>query len=90
MRQTKAQQGAGGEGESHDERLFLKSVEKTFRVLEVFGQSPHPLTLSDIAAAAGIDKSNAQRLCHTLLALRYLLSFLGAIERFGNQHASDA
>lgn len=25
-----------------------------------------------------------------LLALRYLLSFLGAIERFGNQHASDA
>ncbi|KWT97947.1 MULTISPECIES: IclR family transcriptional regulator [unclassified Variovorax] len=55
-----------------DERLFLKSVEKTFRVLEAFGQSPHPLTLSEIAKAAGIDKSGAQRICHTLLALRYM------------------
>jgi IclR family transcriptional regulator, pca regulon regulatory protein len=55
-----------------DERLFLKSVEKTFSVLEAFGRESVPLTLAKIALAAGIDKSGAQRICHTLQALGYL------------------
>lgn len=72
MRQRTPQGGVVQEGESHDERLFLKSTEKAFRVLEAFGQSPHPLTLSEVAKEVGIDKSGAQRICHTLLVLRYL------------------
>lgn len=64
----------GGRGKpiEVDERLFLKSVERMFRVLEVFGASYRPLTLADIAKKAGMDKSGAQRICHTLLALNYL------------------
>jgi IclR family transcriptional regulator, pca regulon regulatory protein len=55
-----------------DERLFLKSVEKTFSVLEAFGRESTPFSLAKIALAAGIDKSGAQRICHTLQALGYL------------------
>lgn len=54
-----------------DERLFLKSVARTFRVLEAFGTFPHPLSLSELAAAAGVDKSAAQRIAQTLLNLGY-------------------
>lgn len=55
-----------------DERLFLRSVARAFHVLEVFGQQGHPLSLRDIAQAAGIDKSAAQRIAQTLLSLGYL------------------
>src|SRR5690606_24796824 len=55
-----------------DERVFMKSVERTFLVLESFGQAQHPLTLSEIAQLVGIDKSGAQRICYTLQALGYL------------------
>lgn len=55
-----------------DDRLFMKSVEKTFAVLEAFGESPFPLSLAEIARLSGLDKSAAQRICHTLLVLRYL------------------
>lgn len=54
-----------------DERLFLKSVARTFKVLEAFGTLPHPLSLSELAAAAGVDKSAAQRIAQTLLNLGY-------------------
>lgn len=56
----------------YDERLFLKSVAKTFRVLEAFGSSSYPLTLTEIAKLAGVDKSAAQRICHTIQALGYI------------------
>jgi IclR family pca regulon transcriptional regulator len=55
-----------------DPRLFVQAVEKAFRILEVFGGSGRPMSLSEIAAAAGMDKSGAQRLCHTLRHLGYL------------------
>src|SRR5688572_27715176 len=55
-----------------DDRLFLKSVAKAFRVLEAFGSTPYPLTLSEIVKLANVDKSGAQRICHTLLVLKYL------------------
>lgn len=55
-----------------NDRLFMKSVERTFTVLEVFSSSQAPLTLAEIAKLAGIDKSGAQRICHTLQTLGYL------------------
>lgn len=55
-----------------DERLFLRSVARAFQVLEAFGRHPHPLSLREIAQAAGIDKSAAQRIAQTLLSLGYL------------------
>ncbi|MGI6856411.1 IclR family transcriptional regulator [Mesorhizobium sp. 1B3] len=55
-----------------DERLFLRSVARALQVLEVFGEHPHPLSLRDMAQAAGIDKSAAQRIAQTLLTLGYL------------------
>jgi DNA-binding IclR family transcriptional regulator len=55
-----------------DERLFLRSVARAFQVLEVFGRQAHPLSLRDIALAAGIDKSAAQRIAQTLINLGYL------------------
>lgn len=55
-----------------DERLFLRSVARALKVLEVFGEHPHPLSLRDMAQAAGIDKSAAQRIAQTLLTLGYL------------------
>ncbi|MFV0474269.1 MAG: IclR family transcriptional regulator [Pikeienuella sp.] len=53
-------------------RLFVESLAKGLRLLESFAQAPHPLSLSEIAARAGADRSAAQRLTHTLLELGYL------------------
>lgn len=64
----KAARGA----EAKPDRLFVESVARAFRVLEAFADAPEPKTLSQIAAAAGIDKSAAQRLSHTLSQLGYL------------------
>jgi len=50
----------------------VQSVARAFRVLAAFARSPQPLSLSKLAAAAGIDKSAAQRLSETLLQLGYL------------------
>lgn len=55
-----------------DERLFLRSVARALQVLEVFGRSPHPLSLRELAQGAGIDKSAAQRIAQTLLNLGYM------------------
>ena len=52
--------------------LFIQSVEKAFRVLNVFSHSDQYLGLKDIAAASGLDKSSAQRCTHTLTELGYL------------------
>ncbi|RKK03503.1 IclR family transcriptional regulator [Pseudoroseomonas wenyumeiae] len=55
-----------------DPRLFLQTVARTMRVLEAFGHRQVPHSLAELAAAAGIDKSAAQRICYTLQALGYL------------------
>lgn len=67
--------------EAPDPRLYVQAVERAFRVLEVFGQQPQPLSLSEIAAASGLDKSGAQRICYTLKRLGYLAS-----DEFGRGH----
>ena len=50
----------------------IESVVRALHLLESFALSPKPLSLSQLAAAAGIDKSASQRLSNTLLALGYL------------------
>jgi len=55
-----------------DPRLTLQSVVRAFQVLEAVGRAGHPLSLSEVAVDAGIDKSAAQRIAHTLQSLGYL------------------
>ena len=55
-----------------DPRLFVRAVDKAFRVLEAFARHPQPLSLAEIAVATGMDRSGAQRMCHTLRHLGYL------------------
>ena len=59
-------------GEGVDPRLFLQTVERTMRVLEAFSARQAPHSLTELAAAAGIDKSAAQRIAYTLQSLGYL------------------
>jgi DNA-binding IclR family transcriptional regulator len=60
--------GAGG----GTDRLFVESAARAFRVLEAFAGRPGPLSLGEIAAATGLDRSAVQRSAHTLLRLGYL------------------
>ncbi len=55
-----------------DERLYIKSVARAMSVLEAFSTHPFPLSLRELAEAAGIDKSAAQRMAQTLMSLGYL------------------
>ncbi|MDK3074612.1 IclR family transcriptional regulator [Sedimentitalea sp. JM2-8] len=52
--------------------LFVQSVERAMQVLSAFHYADGPLTLSDIAQRAGVDRSAAQRMVHTLRALGYI------------------
>jgi DNA-binding IclR family transcriptional regulator len=52
--------------------LFVQSVEKAMGVLAAFHHADGPLTLSDIALRAGVDRSSAQRMVHTLRATGYI------------------
>lgn len=52
--------------------LFVQSVEKALAVMSAFHHANGPLTLSDIAERAGIDRSAAQRMVHTLRVLSYI------------------
>ncbi len=52
--------------------LMVQSVEKAFRVLAAFDAAHPTRSLSELAAAVGLDKSAAQRFAHTLTKLGYL------------------
>jgi DNA-binding IclR family transcriptional regulator len=52
--------------------LFVRSVEKAFRVLHAFSPEHQTMSLSQIAAATRLDMSAAQRFAHTLMKLGYL------------------
>lgn len=52
--------------------LFNQSLEKGLAVLRAFGAERRTMTLADAAAAAGINKSSAQRMVYTLEQLGYL------------------
>ena len=57
---------------SGEDRLFVESVEKAFKVLEAFGSDRLDLGLVEIIARSGLNKSAAQRFTHTLTRLGYL------------------
>lgn len=54
------------------DRLMVNSVEKAFRVMQVFDGTRKSLSLSQIASATGLSMSAAQRFTHTLTKLDYL------------------
>jgi IclR family transcriptional regulator, pca regulon regulatory protein len=45
---------------------FVESLDRGLRVLEVFGGSQQPMTLSDLARAAGLARATARRILFTL------------------------
>ncbi|WP_265517488.1 IclR family transcriptional regulator [Nitratireductor luteus] len=69
----RAQSGVRSEQELHaDDPLFVQSIARAMQVLSSFHQAGRPLTLNEIATAAGIGKSAAQRVVHTLKTLGYI------------------
>ena len=52
--------------------MFVASIAKGFRVLECVACADGPLTIAEIAARTGFDRSLVQRLTNTLDALGYL------------------
>ena len=52
--------------------LFIRAAARAMQVLSAFHHASGPLSLSEIAARAELDRSAAQRITHTLLALGYL------------------
>ncbi|UOA28680.1 IclR family transcriptional regulator [Pseudosulfitobacter sp. DSM 107133] len=55
-----------------EDRLFVRSAARAMQVLGAFHRADGPLSLSHIAQRAGIDRSAAQRLVHTLVKLGYI------------------
>jgi IclR family pca regulon transcriptional regulator len=51
---------------------FVKSLERGLRILEIFGESSGPLTLTEIANLSKLNKTATQRFLHTLHSLGYL------------------
>lgn len=52
--------------------LFVSTLEKGLRIVELFRTVHTPLGLSEIVRRTGLEKSAAQRLCHTLAKLGFL------------------
>ncbi len=52
--------------------LFTNSIARAMQVLAAFHHADRPLSLAEIAAGAGIDRSAAQRIVHTLRSLGYI------------------
>ena len=65
---TKTTDKAGEENPKN----FVQSVVKAFAVLRVFDAALPELTISEVAARAGLDRGTAFRLVHTLVHLGYL------------------
>lgn len=75
MRQPPSPAGNGGRSDAPEgtpDALFVQSVAKAMTVLSAFGSATRPLSLGDIARAAGVTRSAAQRLVHTLRVLGYI------------------
>ncbi|MBP2301790.1 IclR family transcriptional regulator [Azospirillum picis] len=73
---AEAADGAGAGGRAGDSRsadpLMVMSVDKAFRVLHAFDHTRPTMSLTQVAAAVGMDKSAAQRFTYTLERLGYL------------------
>lgn len=66
------QEGTREDDDPRRSSLFVGSSEKMFRILHAFDGPARQMPLSDIAKAAGLDRSAAQRLVYTLETLGYV------------------
>jgi IclR family transcriptional regulator, pca regulon regulatory protein len=55
-----------GEGETRGATDFVESLDRGLRLLETFGSSTQPMTLSDLAKAADLPRATARRILFTL------------------------
>jgi len=53
-------------------RNYITSLERGLKILQVFGESSRPLTLSEVANACKLNKTATQRFLYTLCSLEYL------------------
>jgi len=51
---------------------YINSVERALKILEIFGESPRPLNLTEVANRAKLTKTTTQRFINTLSSLGYL------------------
>lgn len=58
--------------EQRADPLFTNSIARAMQVLAAFHHADRPLSLAEIAQRAGIDRSAAQRIVHTLRSLGYI------------------
>lgn len=58
--------------EGQGDPMFVNSVGRALQVLAAFHQTDRPLSLTQIADLAGVGRSGAQRLVHTLSKLGYI------------------
>ncbi|MCP4680969.1 MAG: IclR family transcriptional regulator [Desulfobacterales bacterium] len=61
-----------GKSTAMRDKNHINSVERALNILEIFGNSPHPLTLTEVANQADLTKTTTQRFIHTLVSLGYL------------------
>jgi IclR family pca regulon transcriptional regulator len=54
------------------DRNHIQSLDRGFRILELFGEFSSPLSLTEIARHAGLNKTTAQRFLSTLCSLGYV------------------
>lgn len=69
--------GAGHGGDPRDgaeDPLLVQALARGLKVMEAFASADAPLTLSEIAARTGLDRSAAQRMVHTLRAAGWLIA----------------
>ncbi|MDB5619387.1 IclR family transcriptional regulator C-terminal domain-containing protein [Tardiphaga sp.] len=60
------------EGEERGNTDFIESLDRGLRVFELFGADPRPMTLSDLAKAAGLPRATARRILFTLERAGYV------------------
>lgn len=63
---------AAADGREDNPKNFVHSVAKVFAVIKAFDVTLPELTVSEVAARAGLDRGTSFRLVHTLCSLGYL------------------
>ncbi len=61
-----------GESTAMRDKNHITSVERALRILEIFGDSQQPLTLTEVSKRVGLTKTTTQRFIKTLVSLGYL------------------
>ena len=54
------------------DKNYIASLERGLKILQVFGESTRPLTLTEVSNVCKLNKTATQRFLHTLCALQYL------------------